>query len=93
MGCHFLLQGIFLTQGSNPSLLTSPALAGGFCTTEPPGKHWGPITQSVIYLLLLSFGDLFLESSVVRLFNAACASGYVGIWWAVFSLETGVVQA
>ena len=21
MGCHFLLQGIFLTQGSNPSLL------------------------------------------------------------------------
>ena len=30
-GCHFLLQGIFLNQGSNPSL-ASPALAGG------PGK-------------------------------------------------------
>ena len=27
-GCHFLLQGIFLTQG----------LAGGFFTTEPPGE-------------------------------------------------------
>ena len=28
-GCHFPLQGIFLTQGSNP---VSPALAGGFFT-------------------------------------------------------------
>ena len=30
VGCHFLLQGIFLT--------TSPALAGKFFTAEPPGK-------------------------------------------------------
>ena len=28
VGCHFFLQGIFLSQG----------LAGGFFTTEPPGK-------------------------------------------------------
>jgi len=35
VGCHFLLQGIFLTQGLNPH---PPALAGGFFTTEPPGK-------------------------------------------------------
>ena len=35
--CHALLQGIFPTQGSNPHLL-SPALAGRFFTTEPPGK-------------------------------------------------------
>ena len=34
VGCHFLLQGIFPTQGSNPS----PALAGGFFTAKPPGK-------------------------------------------------------
>ena len=34
VGCHFLLQGIFLTQGSNPHLLN----AGKFFTTEPPGK-------------------------------------------------------
>ena len=33
MGCHFLLQGIFPTQGSNPHL---PAFTGGFFTTEPP---------------------------------------------------------
>ena len=29
VGCHFLLQGIFLIQGSNPHLM-SPALAGSF---------------------------------------------------------------
>ena len=38
VGCHFLLQGIFLTQGSNPLEPTSPASAGGFFTPEPPGK-------------------------------------------------------
>ena len=40
VGCCFLLQGIFPTQGSNPPLL-SPALTGGFFTTEPPGKPPG----------------------------------------------------
>ena len=35
VGCHFLLQDIFLTQASNP---VSPALAGRFFTTEPLGK-------------------------------------------------------
>ena len=35
VGCHFILRGIFLTQGLNPRLL---ALAGGFFITEPPGK-------------------------------------------------------
>ena len=34
-GCHFLLQGIFLTQGSNPHLLHWPL---DFLTAEPPGK-------------------------------------------------------
>ena len=33
-GCHFLLQKIFPTQGSNPS----PALVGRFFATGPPGK-------------------------------------------------------
>ena len=35
LGCYSLLQGIFLTQGIRPK---SFALAGGFFTTEPPGK-------------------------------------------------------
>ena len=34
VGCHALLQGIFLTQGLNPCLLMSPALAGGLFTTS-----------------------------------------------------------
>ena len=34
MGCHFLLQGIFPTQGSNPPPLMSPALAGRFFTAS-----------------------------------------------------------
>ena len=33
VSCHALLQGIFLTQGLNPRLL-SPALAGGLFTTS-----------------------------------------------------------
>ena len=36
VGCHALLQGIFLIQDSNPP---SPALRV-FFTTEPPGKLW-----------------------------------------------------
>ena len=39
VGCHFLLQGIFLTQGLNPHLPS--ALAGGFFTMEPQGKPLG----------------------------------------------------
>ena len=35
VGCHFLLQGIFLDLGIE---LRSPELAGGFFTTEPPRK-------------------------------------------------------
>ena len=31
LGCHFLLQGIFPTQGLNPA-------SAGFFTNEPPGK-------------------------------------------------------
>ena len=35
VGCHFLFQGILLSQGSNPRLcLTSPALGGRFFTTN-----------------------------------------------------------
>ena len=38
VGCHALLQRIFLTQGLNPGLLTSPTLAGGFLTTSATWK-------------------------------------------------------
>ena len=35
VGCHFLLQGIFLTQGSNPGL---PHCRQTLLPSEPPGK-------------------------------------------------------
>ena len=45
MGYHFLLQGIFQTQESNPASLASPALAGRFftlsATWEAPVGAWG----------------------------------------------------
>ena len=38
VGCHFLLQGIFPTKGSNSHLLHWQADFFFFLTTEPPGK-------------------------------------------------------
>ena len=38
VGCHTLLQGIFLTQGLNSRLPASPALQEDSLSTEPPRK-------------------------------------------------------
>ena len=38
MGCHFPSPGDLPDPGIEPKSLMSPALAGGFFTTEPPGK-------------------------------------------------------
>jgi len=45
VGCHFLLQDIFPTQGFIASCFIS-CLAGRFFTTEPPGKGKGKVAQS-----------------------------------------------
>ena len=45
VGCHFLLQGIFLTQESNPGL----SWAGGFFTTEPPGYQKRDFLENVSF--------------------------------------------
>ena len=37
-GCHFLLQEVFLIQGSSPRLLHLLHCPGGFFTTAPSGK-------------------------------------------------------
>ena len=44
--CHFLFQGSFPTQTSNPPSLASPAMAGGFFTTVPPGKPEGTMFRA-----------------------------------------------
>ena len=49
VGCNFLFQGISLNQGLNP---TSPALAGGLFTTEPPRKPSAAVTLSYITMRL-----------------------------------------
>ena len=40
VGCNALLQGIFLTQGSNPHLLCLPALSGGFWVGKGQKSHF-----------------------------------------------------
>ena len=47
VGCHFLLQGIFLTQGLNPSLLHVLHLQADSLPLEPPGQ---PIYFLVVYI-------------------------------------------
>ena len=38
LGCHALLQGIFLNQGSNPHLLCLLHWQAGYLPVVPPGK-------------------------------------------------------
>ena len=88
VGCRFLLQGIFPTQGSNP--LPSPALAGGFCTTGPPGKpvctvKWSKVAQSC--LTLCDPVDCSLPgSSVHGIFQA------IVLEWVAISFSRGSSQ-
>ena len=42
VGRHFLLQGIFSNPGTKSGSLVSPASAGGFFTSMPPGKPMNP---------------------------------------------------
>ena len=55
LGCHFLLQGIFSTQGSNLHLM-SPALEGKFFTT----RVTSPCLMQAIYRLLEAFCCCYL---------------------------------
>ena len=70
VGCHSLLQGIFPTQGSNPSLLSS-ALAGGFFTTSCLGMPY-------LYKVTNT------EQSIIKLSSLNCCLpvfGPAGIFW------------
>ena len=52
VGCHFLLQGIFPTQGSNPSLLDLLCWQVASLPLSPPGNPWVTI---VLTLAPISF--------------------------------------
>ena len=58
-GCHFLLQGIFPTQGLNLCFLHLQYLAGKFFTTEPPRKPINSHRESIIYAQLSCCGESF----------------------------------
>ena len=79
VGCHFLLQRIFLSQELN----SSPALAGGFFTAESPGKpslnSSSPIKQSPSS----SSGDTYANSltRLFELFGRNQDSYPGGRWW------------
>ena len=53
VGCHSLLQGIFLTQGLNPG---SPALQADSLPSEPPGK--APYSTNYVILRNLTFSGM-----------------------------------
>ena len=60
LGRHFLLQGIFQTQGLNPGLLCcrqSPALQADSLPTEPPGKPRKLVQFSSVTQLCLTLSD------------------------------------
>ena len=52
-GCHFLLQGIFLTQRPNPNLLCLLHWQAGSLTLEPCGK---PLYQCYLFILNVLLG-------------------------------------
>ena len=66
-GLTFPTPGDLLEPGMDPKSLTSPALAGGFFTTAPPGKpiqtqytHFKIIIgELIIYLYVFKFIELF----------------------------------
>ena len=75
VGWHFLLLGIFPTQGLNPNLLWSNSLplAGGFFTTEPTGKP-----RTLGYMCLF---QLWFSQGLCWVFMAACGLfSNCGMW-------------
>ena len=62
MGRHFLFQGNFLTQGSNPGLLScrqSPAWQADSLPTEPPGKPHRSHLSSLILTFILPDSHIY----------------------------------
>ena len=78
-GCHALLQGIFLTQGSN---LMSPALAGGFFTTS---ATW----EALLYRSVIQYSDSWIicQKSCSALASTSIFSDPLSLFSSVQSLS------
>ena len=66
VGCLFLLQGIFPTQGSNPRLLSlaSPALAGRSFTTSTTWKALSEKENQCLILLCFCVSESCLQEAI-----------------------------
>ena len=60
-GCHFLLQGIFLTQASNPHLLCLLCWQADSLSTEPSGKPLTSYLWTNISICIFFFPSVFLS--------------------------------
>ena len=61
VGWHFLLQGIFLTQGLIPCLLRLLHWQAGSLSAEPPGK------PPFLYILLIYYQRLWIGNHILEL--------------------------
>ena len=76
MGCHFLLQGIFSTQGSNLPLLCLLHCQAGFLPLTPAGK---PIMVKAITVANTSFCGIRDSSMYFRCVNLFTPHNILGI--------------
>ena len=81
MGCHAHLQGIFPTQGLNPHLFMSLALAGRFFTTS---TNWEALWILITLLNILNIlWELFLETNSFILNCYHLVMGVCLFWWRI----------
>ena len=70
VGCHFFLQGIFPSQGSDPSLLCLLHWQAHSFTTEPPGKPvCHNIYKYILYLYKYMPDSLTAPVSLIKIHN------------------------
>ena len=74
-------RGIFLDQGSN---LVSPALAGEFLTTVPPGKSLG---KSFYHEWMLNFVTCFLSIEMIQWFLS-----FLLLMWCIILIDLCYVE-
>ena len=82
VGFHFLFQGIFPSQGSNPHLLP-PELAGRFFTTVLPGKPWGEM-KGPWFCLMAKLLLFCLVRFPFCIFSLFWLNSFFGIWRLTF---------
>ena len=76
MGCHSLLQGIFLTPGIEPG---SPVLQADSLLSEPPGKP--PLCGEAKLKNKIKCTGNSLENTLIRILHFSWPGPRVNPWW------------